>query len=151
MKTHQVQNQVPPLVNYNLFSADEALRAAVACHGDNAATDELARFGALVGSERVLEHGRLANDNPPVLRAFDRNGHRVNVVEYHPSYHELMSLSMAHGLHAQPWQSSTAGRFVTRAAKVYMMTQVEAGHGCPITMTFASVPALRNSSELAAD
>ena len=151
MKTHQVENQVPPLANYNLFSSDAALRAAVDCHGVKAAAQELTEFGALVGSEAVLEHGRLANENPPILRAFDRNGHRINVVEYHPSYHELMTLSMAHGLHAQPWQSSMPGRFVTRAAKTYMMTQVEAGHGCPITMTFASVPALRNSSDLAAD
>ena len=151
VKTHQVENQVPPLANYNLYSSDAALRAAVECHGVKAAAHELTEFGALVGSEAVLEHGRLANENPPVLRAFDRNGHRINVVEYHPSYHELMALSMTHGLHAQPWQSSMPGRFVTRAAKTYMMTQVEAGHGCPITMTFASVPALRNSSDLAAD
>ena len=151
VKTHQVENQGPPLANYNLFSSDAALRAAVECHGVKAAAHELTEFGALVGSEAVLEHGRLANENPPILRAFDRNGHRINVVEYHPSYHELMTLSMAHGLHANALAIINARTFVTRAAKTYMMTQVEAGHGCPITMTFASVPALRNSSDLAAD
>ncbi|MEE2756367.1 MAG: acyl-CoA dehydrogenase family protein [Myxococcota bacterium] len=151
MPTHEVKNQVPPLHDYNLYTSDRALRDAVTREGGQWGADSLTEFGQLVGSADMQEHGRLANENPPILKAFDRFGHRVNVVEYHPSYHHLMSTSMAHGLHSMPWRVEKDGRLVVRAAKNYMMSQVEAGHGCPITMTFASIPALRHDAGIAAE
>ena len=143
--THDVFNQSKPLLDYNLFSDDLALRSAVIREGAGWAESDLTGFGALTGSADVIELGRLANGTPPVLKAFDRSGHRINDVEYHPSYHQLMSISMAHGLHSQWWTDGQPGGLVARCAKNYMMTQVEPGHGCPITMTFAAVPALRCS------
>ena len=151
MKTHEVVNQVPPLQDYDMFSGDAALVEAVAREGAGWAVDELRDFGQLTGSAALLEHGRLANERPPVLRAFDPSGHRVNEVEFHPSYHHLMETSMAYGLHNLPWTSDRPASMVARLAHCYLMTQVEAGHGCPITMTFAVVPALRNEPELAAE
>ena len=151
MPTHEVTNQVPPLLDYNLYTTDVALTDAVMREGGLWGTESLTGFGQLAGSADMLEHGRLANENPPILKAFDRFGHRINVVEYHPSYHRLMATSMAHGLHSLPWRSGQDGRLVVRAAKNYMMSQIEPGHGCPITMTFASIPALRHDDALAAE
>ncbi|MBV70833.1 MAG: DNA alkylation response protein [Myxococcales bacterium] len=151
MPTHEVKNQVPPLHDYNLYTTDVALSDAVAREGGQWGLDSLTDFGQLIGSADMQEHGRLANENPPTLKAFDRFGHRINVVEYHPSYHHLMSTSMTHGLHSMPWRSEREGRLVVRAAKNYMMSQVEPGHGCPITMTFASIPALRHDADIASE
>ncbi|MCA9558589.1 MAG: isovaleryl-CoA dehydrogenase [Myxococcales bacterium] len=149
MKTHDVINQVPPLRDYDMFSGDTALAEALVREGAGWATDALRDFGQLTGSAEMLEHGRLANDNPPILRAFDAYGHRINEVEFHPSYHHLMETSMAFGLHSRPWTEDRAGSMVARVAHSYLMGQVEAGHGCPITMTFAVVPALQHAPELA--
>ncbi len=151
MATHEVENQVPDLRDYNLFSSDQALQEAVAREGGQWGRDELSAFGQLTGAADTIEHGRLANENPPTLEAFDRFGHRINSVGFHPSYHHLMSLSMANQLHSQPWTDERPGSLVVRAAKTFMMSQIESGHGCPITMTFAAVPALRHSPELAAE
>ena len=112
---------------------------------ENNFAELLTTFGAACGTKERFEAGRLANENPPKLKNFDRFGHRTNEVEYHPSYHELMRFSMANGLHTSPWNSAPTGRLIARCAQNYMMTQVEAGHGCPITMTFAAVPALRGA------
>ena len=151
MATHEVFNQAHPLVNYNVFASDTALSEAVTREGGAWGLEDLKAFGALVGSAETIEHGRLANENPPILTAFDNYGHRVNAVEYHPSYHHLMATSMAHELHSQPWRSARDGSLVVRAAKNFMMSQIEAGHGCPITMTYAAVPALRHDPNLAAE
>ncbi|MGB0588640.1 MAG: acyl-CoA dehydrogenase family protein [Myxococcota bacterium] len=149
MKTHEVLNQVPPLSDVDLFAGDAPLKEAVIRSGGEWGLDTLHDFGTRVGSAEMFEHARLANTHRPTLQTFDRLGHRINAVEFHPSYHALMATSMEAGLHAQPWTDARAGAMAVRAAKSYLMTQVEAGHGCPITMTFASVPALRHQPDLA--
>ena len=108
-------------------------------------------FGRTLTGE-PLEWGRLANESPPRLRTHDRFGERIDEVEFHPAWHELMRLSVAHGLHALSWTEPRAGAHVARATLFYLAAQVEAGHGCPISMTHAAVPALRASApELAAE
>ena len=109
MATHEVHNQVDPLCDYNLFLTDQALRDAVLREGGGYGTDALGAFGALVGETETLAHGRMANENPPRLRAFNARGQRINCVEYHPSYHHLMAMSMAHALHSAPWTCDTPG------------------------------------------
>ncbi|MBX7267212.1 acyl-CoA dehydrogenase family protein [Micromonospora sp. Llam7] len=147
MTTHQVFNQVPPLVGHD--TADEpALLDGLAREGAGWAAAELHELGRLAGTEQAAEHGRLANEHPPVLRTHDRYGHRVDEVEFHPSWHELMRTAVGHGLHAAPWADARAGAHVARAAKFYTW-RPDAGHGCPISMTYAVVPALRHAPEVA--
>tara|TARA_R110001592_G_scaffold104699_1_gene294594 strand:- start:11700 stop:13394 length:1695 start_codon:yes stop_codon:yes gene_type:complete len=146
-ETHRVENQPEALENYNVFESDLALKEAVLAHDASWATQDLEKFGALCGSKDVIDLGYLANENKPVLYTHDRHGKRCDEVRYHPAYHQLMSLSMEAGLHASHWQSK-AGAHVTRAAKSLIMTQVEAGHGCPITMTSAAIPTLKRQTSL---
>ncbi|MFJ2029852.1 isovaleryl-CoA dehydrogenase [Streptosporangium sp. NPDC087985] len=148
--THDVFNQAPPLTGHDV-SADDALLAGMARENAGWATGELHRLGRLAGSAQALEWGRLANEHPPVLRTHDRYGRRIDEVEFHPAWHELMTVAVENGLHATPWASARPGAHVARAAKFYVWSQVEAGHGCPISMTYASVAALRHSSVLAAE
>jgi len=155
--THEVFNQPPPLEDVNLFTGDRALQETVEREGAGHARASLAKFGAVTGSAEVIDLGRQANSYLPVLKSFDRFGHRADRVEFHPSYHALMSLSVEQGLHGSPWDhlkdgldaSPKPGAVVARLAGTYMMTQVEAGHGCPITMTNAAVPALLFQPSLA--
>ncbi len=147
--THEVLNQVPPLEGYDVFAADEALREAVDREGAGWARPDLSMLGTLAGTAGAQELGRLANENRPVLHTHDRYGHRIDVVEYHPAYHDLMSTSVAHGLHAGPWADPRGGAHVARAAKVIVWYQVDAGHICPISMTYAVVPALRHQPDVA--
>ncbi|WP_030196189.1 isovaleryl-CoA dehydrogenase [Streptomyces sp. NRRL S-87] len=147
-QTHEVTNQVPPHVGHDV-AADPALTEALAREGADWAAAELHELGVLAGSERAADWGRLANENPPVLRTHDRYGHRVDEVEFHPYWHELMNVAVRHGLHAAPWQEPRPGAHVARAAKFYVWGQVEAGHSCPISMTYAAVPALRATPGLA--
>src|SRR5690606_2423000 len=102
--THEVFNQSPVLEDLNLFSSDRALGEAVAREGAAWAGDDLVMAGAALGSAEVLDHGRLANENPPVLKLFDAKGRRLDAVEYHPSYHAMMALTMGHGSHCSPWE-----------------------------------------------
>jgi putative acyl-CoA dehydrogenase len=146
---HDVFNQVPPLTGHDV-SADPTLLDAVRREEADWATGELHRLGILAGSEQAQEWGRLANAYPPVLRTHDRYGHRIDEVEFHPAWHELMTAAVEHGLHAPPWTSARPGAHVARAAKFYLWSQVEAGHGCPISMTYASIAALRHSPAHAA-
>ncbi|MEV6814872.1 isovaleryl-CoA dehydrogenase [Micromonospora sp. NPDC051296] len=148
MTTHEVFNQVPPLVGHDTAD-DPALLDGLAREGAGWAAAELHELGWLAGSEQAIEHGRLANEHPPVLRTHDRYGHRVDEVEFHPAWHELMRTAVGHGLHAAPWADERAGAHVARAAKFYTW-RPDAGHGCPISMTYAAVPALRHAPELAA-
>ena len=136
--THEVINQPVELVDYNLYDSDAALKEAVQREGAGWAGNALGAFGARAGSAEFLELGALANKNPPELDTHDRYGRRIDLVRYHPSYHELMKASIEHGLHSSPWTDPREGANVARAACSYMHTQVEAGHGCPITMTFAA-------------
>ncbi|GEM30255.1 acyl-CoA dehydrogenase [Nocardia neocaledoniensis NBRC 108232] len=149
MATHEVTNQVPPLVDYD--PADypvvlEALHRADAGH----ALDELHEVGRLAGSARAQEWGDLAEAHPPVLKTHDRYGHRVDEVVYDPSYHQLMTKAIGFGLHAAPWADDRPAPHLVRAAKMSVWAQVDAGHGCPMSMTYAVVPALRANPELAA-
>jgi putative acyl-CoA dehydrogenase len=148
-ETHEVTNQAPPLVDYNVFAADSALHEGVEREGGAWARPELELLGSLAGTEEAQQLGRLANENPPVLRGYDRYGHRIDVVEYHPAYHELMSISLSNQLHAGPWADPRPGAHVARAAKVITWYQVDAGHVCPVSMTYAVVPALRHQPEVA--
>lgn len=146
--THQVENQPPALENYNLYLADKALRKAVEREGASWAYSDLIAFGELAGKTDSIEQGFQANKYQPELRTHDRYGHRIDLIDFHPSYHQLMSTAIEHGLHASPWSEPKLGAHVARAAKYYLHTQVEASHGCPITMTFASIPALRHQPDL---
>ncbi|MFF6947861.1 acyl-CoA dehydrogenase family protein [Streptomyces iakyrus] len=150
--THTVTNQVPPLVGYDVFSADRALADAVARHLDpdlrEEVLGELTALGRTSGSAQVQDWGRLANENPPRLRTHDRYGNRADEVEFHPSWHRLLGKGVSAGLTAA-W-GRPAGH-LRRAAAFVVWTQVEAGNGCPLSMTHAAVPALRTDPELAAE
>ena len=146
--THVVTNQVPPLENYNPASSP-ALTEALIREGGEWGLDEVTELGALSGSRQAQRWGELADRNQPILRTHDRYGHRVDEVEYDPAYHELMKVAVGHGLHAAPWADERPGAHVVRAAKMSVWTP-EPGHICPISMTYAVVPALRFNPELAA-
>lgn len=140
-----VTNQSPPLENYNLAAGDAPLLEALAREGGTAtAQASVLRLGQVLGTASVLSLGDQANAHEPTLKNFDRFGRRIDEVEFHASYHELMALSMREGLHASPWESATPGRYVERAAKYYLKHQVEQGTSCPITMTFAVTASLRS-------
>jgi putative acyl-CoA dehydrogenase len=150
--THDVTNQTPPYVNVDLFASDPALQAAVAANGAGNEATELSKFGKRWGSADMVEAARLANENPPKLKTFDASGFRRDVVEFHPSYHQFMRESIGAGLHAMTWRAdgarASAPAEVARAARYYMVAQVENGHMCPVTMTRAAVAALSVQPEL---
>ena len=148
-ETHEVSNVSRELCDYNMYTTDVALKEAVQREGGGWAEPELIAFGQLTGSADYLELGHLANKFQPEFDTHDRFGNRIDLVKFHPSYHQLMRTSIEHGLHASPWTAPGPGAHVARAAKTYLHTQVEAGHGCPITMTFAAVPTLRLQPDLA--
>jgi putative acyl-CoA dehydrogenase len=149
-RTHRVENQPPPLDGYDPLACDPALVDAVRREGAEAALPALRQLGALIASPEAREHARLANENPPRLRTHDRYGHRIDEVEFHPSWHWLMQTSVGWGLHGTPWVGEPgAGAHVARAAGIYLMGQLEQGHCCPISMTYAAVPALRRDPALA--
>jgi putative acyl-CoA dehydrogenase len=145
--THTVTNQAPPLDGFDPLACDPGLTDALRREGG--APEDLKGLAAAVGSAEYREHARLANENEPVLRTHDRYGHRVDEVEFHPSWHALMELSVGAGLHAAPWAGGP-GAHVTRAAGFYLVSQLEQGHCCPISMTYAAIPALRHAPALAA-
>jgi putative acyl-CoA dehydrogenase len=147
--THDVLNQPPPLEDFNLFTENRPLVEAVEREGAGWALDTLTRLGAEAGSARVLRLGALANENPPVLKTHDRFGNRIDEVEFHPSWHELMHLSVAAGVHSLPWIETRNGGHTARASMMLAMSGVEAGTGCPISMTYAAVPALRAQPDIA--
>jgi putative acyl-CoA dehydrogenase len=133
-------NQPPPLQGYDLFSENQSLVEALRREGGGAAEERCADLGRLCGGE-PLELGRLANEHPPVLRTHDRFGERIDEVEFHPAWHALLGLGVEHGLHSLPW--SGEGSHVVRAALFMTLAYAEAGVGCPLSMTYAAVPALR--------
>jgi putative acyl-CoA dehydrogenase len=144
-----VFNQTPPLVDYNAWSGDSALKEAVIREGAAWAVPQIAAHGVRTGSAEVIEWGFQANEFKPQFASHDRQGNRVDLVKYHDSYHQLMHLAMDAGLHAQPWTTPQRGAHVARAAMSYLQSQVDAGHGCPLTMTFASIPTLKTTPSLA--
>ncbi|WP_296601950.1 acyl-CoA dehydrogenase family protein [Nocardioides sp.] len=145
-------NQAPPLVGHNVVTGDLALVEAVTRHASAEVVDDLATLGAEAGTAEAREHGLLANEFHPRLKPYDRHGHRIDEVEFHPSWHWLMSRAVGHGLAAAPWELQEAGSpyaHVRRAAGFMAWSHTEPGHGCPISMTYAAVPALRADDALA--
>ena len=148
--THEVLNQAAPFSDVNLFRCDAALREALGREGAGWAGPALEALGAELGRAEILDLARLANANGPRLVSFDRMGNRVDEVEFHPAWHRLMSLLIGAGAHCAPWVDARPGAQVARAAQYLLFGQVENGAQCPVTMTFASVPALRRAPALAA-
>ena len=151
--THLVFNQTPPLADYNLFSSDTALQEAVQREGAGWAKSELEAAGNALGACTMFEHGRLANRFTPVLHNFNAQGERVDVIEFHPSWHALMQGITARGYHSGPWAADSAkpGAHAARAAGYLMQAQVESGTLCPITMTYGAIAAMRRDAWLARD
>ena len=147
--THEVCNQAPSFENINLFACDPVLQEALAREGGGHAAAALDALGARLGTAEVLELGRLANVNSPRLHNFNRSGQRVDEVEFHPAWHALMTLMIESGAHASPWDSGLPGAQVARAAQYLLFGQVENGAQCPVTMTYACVPALRQAGPIA--
>ena len=146
--THAVTNQVPPLRDHNPATSPVLIEALIR-EGGEWGLDEVTELGAIAGGDTARRWGDLAERNRPVLHTHDRYGHRIDEIEYDPAYHELMRTAISHGLHAAPWADDRPGAHVVRAAKMGVWTP-EPGHVCPISMTYAVVPALRHNSELAA-
>jgi putative acyl-CoA dehydrogenase len=142
-------NQPPPLVDYNLFEADAPLRESLEREGAAWAQDLVSDLGRLAGTQEAIDWGFQADANPPQLRTHDRFGNRIDEVEFHPAWHRLMEVAIGHGLHALPWREPRPGAHAARAAAFYVWSQVEGGHGCPVSMTYAAVPALRQQKDLA--
>jgi putative acyl-CoA dehydrogenase len=147
--THEVLNQPPPLVDYNVFSQDAALVESVRREGAAWAEAHLQAIGAFVGSAQAMQWGFEANTITPVLHTHDRYGQRIDEVTFHPSWHRLMEKSIGWGAHALAWRESRLGAHVARAATLYLCSQMEAGHCCPVSMTSAVVPVLRTQPALA--
>jgi putative acyl-CoA dehydrogenase len=152
-QTHTVFNQVPPQEAVDVFASNTPLVEAVQREGAGWVCERASALGSFVGAVGgpQQEWGRLANENKPVLRTFDRYGHRIDEVDFHPAWHQLMRMGIEHELHSLPWTSSEPFPHTARAALYMTAMQAEAGFACPITMTFAVVPALRAQPELAAE
>ena len=150
MDTHEVFNQPSPLTNVNLFSSNRPLRDALCFNSPSLPTEELQAFGEAVGSSEMQTHARLANIHTPHLVTHDRVGRRADIVEFHPSYHALMSLATQGGLHGTPWAGGEHAH-VRRAAGFMLFTELEPSTLCPISMTYAVTPALRANAAISAE
>ena len=149
LATHEVANQPPDFAPRHLYLTDTALREAALREGGDWLDAPLMALGEEIGGERVLEWGEQANRCPPELTTFDRYGRRIDEVRFHPAYHALMELAMRHRIHSIGWTARRAGGHVAHAALLALFTEAEAGTMCPITMTYAAVPALRHAPALA--
>jgi putative acyl-CoA dehydrogenase len=149
--THEVLNQPPPLEHTNLFEQDRALAEAAEREGAGAGLQRLKNFGAWLGTPEAIRLGEQANRHPPELRSHDRFGRRIDEVAFHPAWHALMARAVVERVHDLPWAEPGPGAHVTRAAAAFLLNQVESGVCCPIAMTFAVVPALRDAPALAAE
>ena len=147
--THEVTNQPPSLVGHDAFTTNRPLVESVARVAGDAPLPTLAEVGRRTGSAEVLEWAHAANSNPPQLRTHDRYGNRIDVVDYHPAYHQLMTAAVSQGLHAAPWADPEPFAHTRRAAAFLTWYQGDAGHTCPISMTYSSVPALRHEPTVA--
>jgi putative acyl-CoA dehydrogenase len=143
------RNQPPILENYNLFASDRVLREAVENNGGAWNDENASAFGKILGKSETLELGNSANANLPVLKTHDRFGNRSDTVEFHPAYHELMRVSIENETHSLAWTSERDGAYVARSALAFLKQQVDEGTSCPLTMTFAVVPSLKISPEIA--
>ncbi len=147
--THEVTNQSLPLEDYNSFEQDRPMVEALRREGADWAEGRARDWGSVCGSAQVIRWGSEANEKKPVLRTHDRFGNRIDEVDFDSSWHELMRLGIAEGLHASPWREPGPGAHVARAALFMQLMQAEAGVGCPISMTYSAIPALRAQPELA--
>ena len=149
--THEISNQPPPLEHTNLFEQDRALAEAAEREGAGPGLERLRDFGAWLGTPEAIDLGVQANRHPPQLRSHDRFGRRIDEVEFHPAWHALMRRAIAERVHDLPWAEPGPGAHVTRVAAAFLLNQVESGVCCPLAMTFAAVPALRDAPALAAE
>ena len=147
-ETHEVTNQVPTFEGINLYHSDLALKQWVHRFQGDWADNQLAEYGLLTGGP-LMQAGFLANENKPVFKSHDRNGNRIDLVEFHPAYHQLMAAGIAHGITSSPWTEPKPGAHVARAAHMYLHNQIEAGSCCPMTMTYACIPTLKQQPDLA--
>src|SRR5438128_12450418 len=147
MGTHEVLNQPPLLVDYDPLAQDQALLEALRREGASWSEDDVAALGRRSASREAITWGFQANENPPRLKTHDRFGHRIDEVEFHPAWHELMRLSVASGIHSSPWREPRPGAHVARAARMRLASENEFGHGCPISMTYSAWPALERQPE----
>ena len=147
-QTHDVTNQVPPLADYNLFSCDTALSAALERGGAGWHRDALLRHGAALTTPDTLALAELANRHTPELFTHSPRGERIDALEFHPSWHTLLSLLRREGLHALPFSDPQRGAMVARCAGYFLHAQIESGSLCPLTMTFASIPVLQREPAL---
>jgi putative acyl-CoA dehydrogenase len=147
--THEVLNQPPPLQDYNVFEQDTALVEALRREDAGWAEESLRELGRLAGTPEAINWGFQANEYPPVLKTHDRYGHRIDEVEFHPAWHRLMETAVRFGIHASPWRDPRPGAHVARAAAMYMWSEVEGGHACPISMTYAGTPVIQHEPALA--
>ena len=144
-------NQPPVLENYNLFSSDLPLQTAIEKNGGAWNNERAEKFGEILGTSETLELGNLANKNFPLLKTHDRFGNRLDAVEFHPAYHELMRIAFENETHSLAWTNETQGKYVARSILAYLKQQVDEGTSCPVTMTFAVVPSLKISDEIASE
>ena len=149
--THEVFNQPLPLADVNLFDINQPLQDAVKFNAPKLDTGALRQLGGVAGSAEMQNHARLANVHTPELRTFDPYGHRIDEVEFHPSYHALMGAATAAGLHGTPWAGEGAAPHVLRAASFMLFTELESSILCPISMTYAVTPALQENAAVYAD
>ena len=149
--THEVTNQPPPFEDQNLYEVDVALQEAVAREGGAWGVDRLRDLGAVAGSVEAIAHGRRANANLPILRTHDRYGRRIDQVELDPSWHWMLRIGVEREITSLPWRDPQPGAHVVRAGLFMLWSQVDSGVMCPISMTYAAVPALRRNPDLAAD
>ncbi len=152
MATHEVFNQPDALTDYNLFDGNRGMRDALAFNAPGIDTSSLSTLGGRWGTREMLVHARLANVHVPQLRSHDRNGRRIDQVEFHPSYHALMAQAVGAGLHGTPWSAPAgAHAHLLRAAGFMLFTELEPSTLCPISMTYAVTPALRSNAAVYAD
>jgi putative acyl-CoA dehydrogenase len=149
-ETHEVFNQPTPLENYNAFESDAALKHWMTTFNGDFAKADVSQYGHHVGHE-LIEAGFLANQYKPEFHSHDRFGKRIDVAKFHPAYHQLMRTAIEAGAHSLPWTNEKKGAHVARAAMEYMHNQADSGSGCPLTMTFAAVPAIKTTPSLAKD
>jgi putative acyl-CoA dehydrogenase len=147
--THKVLNQPPPLVDYNAFEADPALREALVREGGEWGLDRVRDFGAVIASEEALEHAKRAQRNIPVLKTHDRYGNRIDAIDYDPSMHWMLRLGVEREVNSLPWREERAGAHVVRAGLFHLFNQLDTGPCCPMSINYAAVPTMRQDAALA--
>ena len=150
-RTHEVQNQPPPLESYNAFEADPALREALDREGGAWGVDRVRDFGAACGSAEAREHSRRALRNIPRLLTHDRYGNRIDAIDYDPSFHWMLRLAVERELPSLPWRDPRPGAHVVRAAMFLMFNGLDTGPSCPVAINYAAVPMMRQDDALAAE